>query len=51
MKAWRVDERINSVKNNDVALLEPVQDEGEGQGRWSEFANITYSASDGICRK
>jgi putative SOS response-associated peptidase YedK len=31
MKAWRVDPRINSVKNNDPSLSEPVNDEPERQ--------------------
>ena len=31
MKAWRVGERINNVKNNDPALSEPVRDEEDGQ--------------------
>lgn len=31
MKAWRVDQRINNVRNNEAALLEPVKDEGEKQ--------------------
>ena len=33
LKARRVDERINNVKNNDAALSEPVKDEGDEQGR------------------
>jgi putative SOS response-associated peptidase YedK len=35
MKAWRVDERINNVKNNDVKLSEPLED-GPGQARMFE---------------
>jgi putative SOS response-associated peptidase YedK len=31
MKAWRVDQRINNVRNNDAELLDPVKDEEEGQ--------------------
>jgi putative SOS response-associated peptidase YedK len=31
MKASRVGERINNVKNNDAALSEPVRDEEDGQ--------------------
>jgi hypothetical protein len=31
MKAWRVDERINSVKNHDATLSEPVRDDEGGQ--------------------
>ena len=29
MKAWRVDQRINNVRNNDAALVEPI---GESSG-------------------
>jgi len=32
MKAWRVDPRINNVRNNEPALLDPVKDEDEQQG-------------------
>jgi putative SOS response-associated peptidase YedK len=32
MKAWRVDERINSVNNNDAALSDPATDQGEQTG-------------------
>jgi putative SOS response-associated peptidase YedK len=31
MKAWRLDQRINNVKNNDVSLTETVKDEEGGQ--------------------
>jgi len=31
MKAWRVDQRINNVCNNEPSLLNPVKDEGEAQ--------------------
>jgi putative SOS response-associated peptidase YedK len=31
MKAWRVNRRINSVRNNDPTLSKPVQDEDEEQ--------------------
>jgi putative SOS response-associated peptidase YedK len=31
MKAWRVGERINNVKNNDAALSEPVKDNDHDQ--------------------
>jgi putative SOS response-associated peptidase YedK len=31
MKAWRVDKRINNVKNNDAALSEPSKDHDNGQ--------------------
>jgi hypothetical protein len=27
MKAWRVDQRLNNVKNNDVSLTEPLKDD------------------------
>jgi len=30
MKAWRVDQRVNNVKNNDASLTEPLKDENEG---------------------
>jgi putative SOS response-associated peptidase YedK len=32
MKAWRVDQRINNVKNNDESLSEPVKDEEQPPG-------------------
>jgi len=31
MKAWRVDQRINNVKNNDPELGEPFNEEADGQ--------------------
>jgi putative SOS response-associated peptidase YedK len=31
MKAWRVNRRINSVRNNDATLSEPLKDEESGQ--------------------
>jgi hypothetical protein len=31
MKVWRVDTRINNVKNNDVTLSEPMKNEEDGQ--------------------
>jgi putative SOS response-associated peptidase YedK len=31
MKAWRLDRRVNNVKNNDPLLSEPVTDEESGQ--------------------
>ena len=31
MKAWRVDPRINNVRNNDLALLDPIKDDAEPQ--------------------
>jgi putative SOS response-associated peptidase YedK len=31
MKAWRVDRRINSTKNNDATLSEPVKENPEDQ--------------------
>jgi len=31
MKAWLVDSRINNVRNNEAALLDPVKDEEPGQ--------------------
>jgi putative SOS response-associated peptidase YedK len=37
MKAWRVDRRINSTKNNDATLSEPCKDEDSGSdqlGMW-----------------
>jgi putative SOS response-associated peptidase YedK len=37
MKAWRVGERINNVKNNDTALSEPVRDEDEDDGQVGMF--------------
>jgi putative SOS response-associated peptidase YedK len=30
MKAWRVDQRVNNVRNNDASLTEPLKDENEG---------------------
>lgn len=37
MKAWRVDRRVNSVKNNDPTLREPVkEDEGGQMGMFGE---------------
>ena len=30
MVAWRVDERINNVKNNDITLSEPLKYQGDG---------------------
>lgn len=35
MKAWRVGRRINSTKNNDATLSEPVKEDPEGQ--WDMF--------------
>ncbi len=34
MKAWRVDRRINSVRNNDPSLSEPCQEEDEQTELW-----------------
>jgi putative SOS response-associated peptidase YedK len=31
MKCWRVDERINNVRNNDATLVEPIQDNSGDQ--------------------
>jgi putative SOS response-associated peptidase YedK len=31
MKAWRLDRRVNSVKNNDPSLSEPVKDDDDRQ--------------------
>ena len=31
MKAWRVDERINNVRNNDASLVEPIPEERASQ--------------------
>jgi putative SOS response-associated peptidase YedK len=31
MKAWRVDQRINNVKNNEPSLSEPVKDDEDEQ--------------------
>jgi hypothetical protein len=31
MKAWRVDERINNVKNNDPTLSDPLEGKGDDQ--------------------
>ena len=31
MKAWRVDQRINNVKNNEPSLSEPVRDDEDEQ--------------------
>jgi putative SOS response-associated peptidase YedK len=31
MKAWRVDQRLNNVRNNDALLNEPLKDESEGR--------------------
>ena len=37
MKAWRVDQRINNVRNNDPALIEPVQEDwGDQQSMFGE---------------
>jgi putative SOS response-associated peptidase YedK len=30
MKAWRVDQRVNNVRNDDASLTEPLKDENEG---------------------
>jgi len=37
MKAWRVDQRINNVKNNDATLTEPIK--GEQGGQLGMFGN------------
>jgi putative SOS response-associated peptidase YedK len=29
MKAWRVDQRVNNVRNNDASLSEPLKDENQ----------------------
>jgi len=34
MKAWRVDQRVNNVQNNDASLTEPLKDENEGGQLW-----------------
>jgi hypothetical protein len=31
MKAWRVDKRINNVKNNDAALSDPWTEQDDDQ--------------------
>jgi putative SOS response-associated peptidase YedK len=37
MKAWRVDRRINSTRQNDAALSEPLKGEDEDQGQSNLF--------------